>query len=110
MNTTTNINLHKLTPVSASDSNTIVCRADKRGSVRQGPKITLIRHRCGFDVHLRIEIELGQTTICAHDAPFTQAEKTAFLALYDEAALAEDRRRETIRRDALHILRELGVF
>ena len=110
MNTTGSVNLHKLTPISAADSNTIICRGDKPGSIQEGPKVTLTRHQSGFDVHLRIDIELGQTTMRVHDAPFTDAEKTAFLALYDEAALAEDRRRETIRRDALHILRELEVF
>lgn len=103
------IQLHKLTPISAVDSNTIICRASKPGST-EGPRVTLTRRQSGFDIHLCVVIELGQTEIRVHDAPFTAPEETAWLALYDEAALAEDRRRETIRRDAIHILRDLGLF
>ena len=104
------VNISKLTPVSACDSNTIVCRATKPGSIMTGPTVTLRRRQCGFDINLQVIIQLGEIELCVHDAPFTREERDQWLALYDSAALAEDRRRGTMRTDAVHILRDLGVF
>lgn len=105
------VKIDQLTPVSASDSNKIICTTAKPGSIQMGARVILSRAQCGFDVNLRVEMQASDgSTMRLHDAPFTQSEKAMWLQLYDAAAMAEDRRREAARAEAVNQLRELGVF